>query len=323
MNKLLFNIFTAIILFSFLQNNNAQRKGGVIISDDENKSEPVESAILHLESQNKGLIPPRLQNQNDKDNLTPADGLIVYIIEDKDGEPKGFWYYDKELEDWTYLIEDDGTTEWAPPPEGGVIMFHGNSDNFEECGAGKKGTDMEGWHLCNGCTKHHVPDMRGKFVVGGNVDKDEANPPSEYNRMATEPDPASGITSFGQNEYELDESKLPTHSHSMSPDPEESNKINYTVDHAHYFEVKKHNHPMKTTDYTSQDTKAAKRKNIRGKNGEVTVFSTSEKKSGLTFSSETTAKISFVLSEDNVIKDKGKKEKIKINNRPNYYKIAY
>lgn len=53
-------------------------------------------------------------------------------------------------------------------PVGGIIMFCngaalGDKNKFDERGSGMKGTEYEGWQLCNG--QNGAPDLRDRFVV--------------------------------------------------------------------------------------------------------------------------------------------------------------
>lgn len=49
-------------------------------------------------------------------------------------------------------------------PSGGIVMFSGDvSKAFDENGTGLKGTQYEGWQLCNG--QNNAPDLRNRFVV--------------------------------------------------------------------------------------------------------------------------------------------------------------
>jgi len=53
-------------------------------------------------------------------------------------------------------------------PIGGVIMYQGNSSDFDENGRGKIETDVYLYGLCNGNTYNDIvsPDLRNRFVAG-------------------------------------------------------------------------------------------------------------------------------------------------------------
>jgi len=79
-------------------------------------SSPDTSSILHLNSNNKGFLPPRMGRYSRLNIASPAIGLLVY--QGSGGSPRGFYYYDGDA--WVYL----GTAEGGA---GHVIDADGNS----------------------------------------------------------------------------------------------------------------------------------------------------------------------------------------------------
>ncbi|TVR77755.1 MAG: hypothetical protein EA412_10105 [Chitinophagaceae bacterium] len=71
-----FSAFLFIILFSVISTNSFGQQVGVNILI------PDSSAILHVESDNKGFLPPRLSTTQRDNIVNPADGLIIYNTTD-------------------------------------------------------------------------------------------------------------------------------------------------------------------------------------------------------------------------------------------------
>ena len=65
---------------------------GVSINTTGNAPNP--SAMLEVESANKGFLMPRMDSTSRKAILNPAPGLMVY-----DSTTQGFWYYDAGWQD--------------------------------------------------------------------------------------------------------------------------------------------------------------------------------------------------------------------------------
>ncbi len=72
---------------------------GVVIEKEETKTQPHESSIFEIRSSDKGILIPRLTSDERNGIENPADGLIVYDINEK-----SFYYYS--------LSEKDGQGEW-------------------------------------------------------------------------------------------------------------------------------------------------------------------------------------------------------------------
>ena len=49
-------------------------------------------------------------------------------------------------------------------PPGGIIMFSGRREHFDNTGLGSPGTPFEGWAICNG--QNGTPDLRNRFILG-------------------------------------------------------------------------------------------------------------------------------------------------------------
>ncbi len=198
---------------------------GVLISNTPD-SVAAPSAVLEVQSKDKGVLIPRIEENVKNDNavIETTDGLLVF---QKDGE-KGFWYYDEHYGDWLRIWEEGDGTEGFIMPKGGIIMYHGSDSLFDDKGVGKKGTEMEGWALCNG--KGNRPDLRGKFIVGGGDSerKEEMHPLirekiSQYTSILNEGGNNDNLVS-------LDETYLPTHKHPFTP--------SYPTELSHHHDLK-------------------------------------------------------------------------------------
>ena len=66
---------------------------GVAVNEDESNPDP--SAILHIQSLDKGLLIPRMADTYIADIASPADGLLIYNTSTKE-----FMYYDGALGIW-------------------------------------------------------------------------------------------------------------------------------------------------------------------------------------------------------------------------------
>ncbi|MCD4735026.1 MAG: PKD domain-containing protein [Bacteroidales bacterium] len=79
-------LFLIVIIF-FIASNNSNAQG---VSINENHNQPDPSAMLDIQSSDKGLLIPRL-SQNERDNIpNPAEGLMIYQTDNI----KGFYFYD-------------------------------------------------------------------------------------------------------------------------------------------------------------------------------------------------------------------------------------
>jgi hypothetical protein len=93
-------------------------------------------------------------------------------------------------------------------PVGGIIMYNGKLEDFDDNGIGKISTHVQGWALCDGQAGR--PDLRSAFVVGANSNPRRALPP--------------GLSSYqinqtgGKEQYTLTVDEMPNHVH-PSPRP--------------------------------------------------------------------------------------------------------
>lgn len=83
--------FTAMILIALLFSKTMIAQ--VAINEDE--SDPDPSAMLHVQSLNKGLLVPRMADTYIADITSPADGLLIYNTDTKE-----FMYYDGAVGNW-------------------------------------------------------------------------------------------------------------------------------------------------------------------------------------------------------------------------------
>lgn len=91
--------------------------GAQSVSVSETNSPPDPSAMLDVQSVNKGMLIPRMTAAQRQAIAAPADGLIVYQTATSGGSRRGFWYYDAAETQWIHLgrgeyvgiIEQPGT----------------------------------------------------------------------------------------------------------------------------------------------------------------------------------------------------------------------
>lgn len=185
----------------------AQRAGGVLISSENNNEKAHPSAILEVRSESKGMLIPKM-SLNDRNIRPLTDALTVYVT---DAGEKGFWFYDELEEKWIKLLVVDQGSPGMLIPQNGVIMYCGSSEDFDENGKGRDGTEMEGWHLCNG--NNGTPDLSRKFIVGRD------NPASaDFELVGTQ---------AGDPNYTMSEQNMPPHTHLLE------NSGDIDVPHSH------------------------------------------------------------------------------------------
>ena len=92
------NLFKTIVIAALLFSGSvfSQQQNGVKISEDPAKKTAHSSAILDIESANKGILIPRITDLSNI--ISPAEGLIVYV---NGGVDKGFYYYNGTA--WTQI----------------------------------------------------------------------------------------------------------------------------------------------------------------------------------------------------------------------------
>ena len=100
-----------------------------------NTDDPDPSAVLDINSNNKGVLVPKLASTSAITN--PANGLIVY-----DSIRNNLCVFDSVT----------GWQELRPFPKGGIIMWSGLIKDIPF-----------GWALCNG--NNGTPDLSGQFIV--------------------------------------------------------------------------------------------------------------------------------------------------------------
>lgn len=175
---------------------------------------PDASAVLQVQppANNKGLLIPRLTILQRNSITSPAEGLLVYVIDPAPPSAPsvegfyfsnaGTWY---PLSGWVKGVGTNnvslagnasitGTVSAAnyalnatgngPMPQGGIIMWSGSIASIPT-----------GWALCNG--QPGTPDLRDRFIVGAG---------SSY---------APGVTG-GANTVALTTAEMPSHGHPMA-----------------------------------------------------------------------------------------------------------
>lgn len=290
----------------------SQDRGGVVFSEDTIKN-PSESAILEMVSTKKGFLLPRIDNYSDlTDSIkSPTDGLLVFV--ENPSDKYGLWYYSDGCKCWENLIVWGSETKSDIAPAGGIIMYHGDMSNFDDTGLGTKGTELDGWALCNG--KNGTPDLRGKFIVGG--DKSSNRP--EYRSIG--PDSKN----LGKSSYKVDINTMPKHNHTFK-----DTVINISITHSHEFEF------QSQTDDIFDDAghKHKYNTNFKGsfKRGELSFrgrpknenrlkyVETDSKTTGISLQSSP-LQIDCTISEEGL--DNNKASGLAIDNRPKYYVLAY
>jgi hypothetical protein len=105
------------------------------------------SALLELESTNKGFLPARMTQSERNAIASPATGLLVYQTD----AANGFYYYSGSS--WINL---DGV------PQGAIMMWSGSFASIPL-----------GWALCDGTGG--TPDLRDRFILGASISSEVGN----------------------------------------------------------------------------------------------------------------------------------------------------
>ncbi len=246
LKSMCFVFFMLMTLITFPQS--------VVISSDE--STPDASSILDVQSDSKGMLVPRMTAADRMGITNPAEGLIVYQIDDV----KGFYYYTGS--EWTAFVNVNQITDFGSGdiitenerkvvakvdtlslvPPGTVVPFAGPTANIPA-----------GWLLCDGRdyqkstypnlyeaiggswgesnSAFFVPDLRGYFLRGvdGGVNVDP-NAASRTNK--------AGTVELGNvvGSYQEDKTKLPDEGWDVSNSGSFSSTFTSTGDgaHSHY-----------------------------------------------------------------------------------------
>ncbi|MEQ8239149.1 MAG: tail fiber protein [Cyclobacteriaceae bacterium] len=138
MKQLLTTILILTALWTTAQN--------VVISESESTADA--SAILDVQSSSKGLLLPRLTEQQRTTIAKPAAGLLVYQVDNSDG----FYFYDGTV--WVHLTTDQNiAADITDAGSGKVITYTERSNlealiasdaaNIETAGSGDVITDVE------------------------------------------------------------------------------------------------------------------------------------------------------------------------------------
>lgn len=90
------------------------------ISINNNGATPDSSAILDISSQTKGLLIPRMTEAEKNAVNNPANGLIIYQIDN----PQGLWFYDSVSTSWTQYSTGGSTNYYYADATG-------SSNNFD------------------------------------------------------------------------------------------------------------------------------------------------------------------------------------------------
>tara|TARA_B100000674_G_scaffold222025_1_gene182071 strand:- start:1497 stop:3425 length:1929 start_codon:yes stop_codon:yes gene_type:complete len=171
---------------------------GVIITDKSNEF-PHPSAILDIYSTNKGVLFPSMTSLQQNSISPETNGLIVYVKEETGR--KGFWFWSSVQSKWLQLSTSLPGSKELSLPNGSIIMYVNDSieNRFDASGKGIKGTETEGWAICNGF--NGSPKMDKVFFMGYDYIEDSGN------KM---------LQRGGAYECKITEQHMPSHSHKIS-----------------------------------------------------------------------------------------------------------
>ena len=294
--KMKYKQLTVILILSVLSTLCGiaqQPTGAVCISED--GTSPHSSAMLHVSSERKGVLFPRMTFDAALNIQNKHNGLIVFIT---DKEKLGYWYWNAAESKWMQIRSEGSGAQDVQAPNNGIILYSGeiNSELFNSSGCGYQGTKMEGWQICNG--KNLSPNLTGRFIMGSST--------------------GSGDT-YGSDQLEIKEENLPKHKHPTNPVKGTLTAHKHGItDHPHHHSVnvrykklgrKHHRFAVEAkehyahVDYLSTSEDVANDK-IKMKEATGTILF---KEEGLNNS----------INVENVGKGK------KIENRPSYYVLIY
>ena len=332
MKKNRFLIIVILLLFLSPIITIAQRAGGVLISAESNNEKADPSAILEIKSSDKGLLIPRLTTDA-RNNIKPiTDALTVYVT----NEDEGFYFYDEIEQNWIKLLVVDPESPGMLIPMKGVIMYSGevclDDDNnacmFDSNGKGKSGSEMEGWHLCNGAA-NGIPDLTGKFIVGYHNDDTKETYDQNYEK--------AGNTG-GALKNPINVENMPSHSHTLEADNADGNgEVKLNCSHTHKaLDKGRDSETGESTDYNKSHQHGMQTRSNGKKNGgsfsrkdpknmdmdEAGLYKTKSATINITNVSSVKAKITVDIDGEKIIKEIGN-DNVSIDNRPLYYVLAY
>ena len=174
----IFLLFVSISAYS-------QEKNGVGIGTTEVNSD----AIFQIESDNKGVLIPRLSTSQRIGIATSSNGLMVY-----DTDIRALFFF------------NGISWEAVGSPAGTIVMWSGT-------------TAPSGWAICNGT--NGTPDLRGRFVVG--MDEDAVTTPVNTTTQTLNYGAIGNMG--GKNNHSLLESEIPEHTHAINNAPNHNHKF--------------------------------------------------------------------------------------------------
>lgn len=192
------------VLFTLLFNFNAKGQVGIGTTTPDN------SSILDVESDEKGILIPRMTALERIGITTPAEGLMVYQIDDV----KGFYFYDGTS--WDRMLKESKD----PVPTGAIFSFPLETPptGYLACdGSAVSRTTYAdlfavlgtSYGAGDGSTTFNLPDYRGKFLRG--YDNGTGNDPD----AATRQDRGDGTT--GDAVGTLQDDEMESHLHQVDP----------------------------------------------------------------------------------------------------------
>ena len=171
---------------------------GVIVTDKSGEL-PHPSTILDIYSTSKGVLFPSMTSLQQNSISPQTNGLIVYVNDENNN--KGFWFWSNIKNKWLQLSTTLPGSNELTLPNGSIIMYVNDSikDRFDASGKGIKGTETEGWTICNGF--NGAPLMNGFFLRG----YDNSNLTNK-----------SILETGGSSSHTISEQHMPSHSHKIS-----------------------------------------------------------------------------------------------------------
>ncbi len=222
---------------------------------------PDNSSILDIESDDKGILIPRMTALERIGITTPAEGLMVYQTDDV----KGFYFYDGTS--WDRMLKESKD----PVPTGAIFSFPLETPptGYLVCdGSAVSRTTYAdlfavlgtSYGAGDGSTTFNLPDYRGKFLRG--YDNGAGNDPDAAARQDR------GDGTIGDAVGTLQDDEIESHLHQVDPPLIYSN---YAGNHQHNtasqsitsYPGGNHNHTTNSTN-TTTNTTGNHRHEIRG-----------------------------------------------------------